>query len=347
MSSQGSDMRRKGILALILILAGSFLACSDALAFPVGMTGAELGAQVEQQLTSRNFDWLDETARQLRNPDIRLIGGNSQLYHFYAALGSYADAALFGYTSQIAFNPKRQLLEQWLSAKPQSLSAHIALAQLWLNYAWTSRGDGFADKVSTEQWRALASGLEKAASYCKTLNDRSDPHAYFVLMDIARGQENPRPVLDELYAAAIQLYPTYFHYYSQRANNLQERWYGRQGELQTYAESLLHSPGGDAGLVAYSYVAFNLMQFNDRSTLYESTGLTWPLVRSAYSAREQRYGLRNRDWNALCNLAVAALDRPAAKQALSRIGDNWDVAVWKERKYFDITVAWILMRPEN
>ena len=79
-------------------------------------------------------------------------------------------------------------------------------------------------------------------------------------MEIARRELHPRPVLDQLYASAIKAYPTYFHYYSQRVNLLQERWYGQPGELQTYSASLMQSPGGDAGLVAYSYVAYGLMQ---------------------------------------------------------------------------------------
>ena len=36
--------------------------------------------------------------------------------------------------------------------------------------------------------------------------------------------------------------------------------HGAPGELRTYSASLMQSPGGDAGLVAYSYVAYGLMQ---------------------------------------------------------------------------------------
>jgi len=46
--------------------------------------------------------------------------------------------------------------------------------------------------------------------------------------------------------------------------------------------------------------------------------------------------LRNRDWNALCNLALAAIDRNTAKAALAKIADQ------KERQYFDTAVSWTM-----
>jgi hypothetical protein len=122
----------------------------------------------------------------------------------------------------------------------------------------------------------------------------------------------PYPVAREaLYSKAIKAYPTYYHFYSQRAENLQERWYG-----------------------------------TERSILLRTTGLSWPLIQSGYAARERLYGLRNRDWNALCNLALADIDRDAGKQALAHIGDNWDPVVWKERTYFDDAVGWINRAPK-
>lgn len=142
--------------------------------------------------------------------------------------------------------------------------------------------------------------------------------------------------------AAVKAYPYYFHYYSQRANLLQERWYGRPGELKSYAASVLVSPGGDAGLVAYSYISFNLMRSNERLTLLQETGLSWPTVKSAYAKRRELYGLRNLDWNALCNLALAAIDRDTAKVALAQIHGKWDPDVWGEEKCFDDAVSWTM-----
>lgn len=204
------------------------------------------------------------------------------------------------------------------------------------NRAWDT------DPTRHPQWDTLNTDLAKAQSVLSNVNDRTDPHLYFVVIEIARGQPDARPVLDQLYSSAIRAFPSYFHYYSQRVNLLQERWYGKPGEIKSYAASLLQSPGGDSGLVAYAYVTYNLMQFNERPTLLQVTGLSWPTIKLAYATREKLFGLRNRDWNALLNLSLAAIDPVTAKAALSKISGQWDPAVWGERQYFDSAVSWTL-----
>ena len=71
---------------------------------------------------------------------------------------------------------------------------------------------------------------------------------------------NRRGKLDTLYGDAVKAYPSYFHFYSLRAQILQVRWYGQPGELNAYEASLATSPGGDTALVAYSFIAYKLMQ---------------------------------------------------------------------------------------
>jgi hypothetical protein len=215
------------------------------------------------------------------------------------------------------------------------------MAQLWSNYAWQGRGGEYADNVTPEQWRLLAERLEKASSYMKELDPESDPHAYLVLMGIALGKSRARRELDILYDRAVHSNPRYFHYYPERAVALMERWFGRKDELANYVQSILEQPGGEDGQVAYSYIALRLMQRHGRDELFEKTGLSWPHVRAAYATRGRVYGLRSRDWNALCKMALAVPDVPAAKEALQHIGSDWDPAVWREKKYFDAAAAWI------
>lgn len=313
---------------------------ASALAFSRDTPVETLCARVESALVARDFDSLESAERAMRDPNLRLAGGNSQLYHYYGALADFSGRGLFSCTSQLSFDQKRQFLEQWAAAMPRSVAAHIALSQLWTNAGWDARGDNYRDQVTDEQWNTLATDLAAAKSALAGIEGRADPHLYYVATEIARGQPDPRPVLDKIYAAAVKAFPSYFHYYSQRVSMLQERWYGEPGELRTYSATLLQSPGGDAGLVAYSYVAYGLMQSNERSTLLQTTGLSWPIVKSSYARREKLYGLRNRDWNALLNLSLAAVDPSAAKDALGKIAGQWDPVIWKERQYFDYAVSW-------
>jgi hypothetical protein len=334
------------ILGLGLILMFGFVPwrSSGAGTFVRDTPIATFCAAVEAKLQSRQFEGLDALERELRDPEIRLIGGNSQLYDFYGALGAYATMGLFSCSSKVPFDEKRELLEQWIGAKPTSLGAHIALGQLWWNAAYKQRGEGYADSVGFFQWIGMYTNLGKAKAALAHIDTRADPHGYYLLIEIAEDDNSwftdSRVSLDALYGEAVKAYPSYFHFYSQRAQDLQVRWYGRPGELNAYEALLASSPGGDAGLVAYSFVAYKLMQNTERSILLKTNGLSWPVIKSGYAARERLYGMRNRDWNALLNLAIAGDDRQTGKAALAQIGDHWDPVVWKERGYFDYAVAW-------
>jgi hypothetical protein len=329
---------------LCLIVAGTTSTNAGATTFPRDTPVAEFCGNVESKLMKRQFEALDGLESELRDPDIRLIGGNSQLYEFYGALAAYATMGLFSCTSRVPFDEKRELLEQWIAAKPQSLGAHIALGQIWWNAGYQERGEGYVNSVGFFQWIGSYADLYKAKSVLANIDIHADPHGYYLLMEIAQGEfgwfTNRRGTLDNLYSEAVKAYPLYFHLYSLRAQILQVRWYGQPGELNAYEASLSTSPGGDAGSVAYSFLAYKLMQSTERSILLKTNGLSWPLIRSGYAVRERLYGLRNRDWNALLNLAIAGVDRETAKAALAQIGENWDPAVWKERSYFDYAVGW-------
>ena len=79
-----------------------------------------------------------------------------------------------------------------------------------------------------------------------------------------------------LYREAIGKHPTSFHLYTQRAETLEPRWFGAEGELNEYADSLLQDPGGDVGRMASSFIA--IQQFGHRYGMrqfYEKTGLRW------------------------------------------------------------------------
>ena len=336
----------KRILIPWLILVGVISSSSHATAATFARdTRAEIFCEnIETMLVQHQFEALDGLGIELRDPNIRLVGGNSQLYEFYGAMGAFAGGGLFSCISQVSFDEKRRLLEQWVASNPKSIAAHIALGQFWWNVGYKHRGTGYADSVGFFQWISSFGAMYRAKSAMAEIDSRADPHGRYLLMEIAQNDfslfDNKRKSLDDSYREAVEAYPAYFHFYSQRAEILQVRWYGQPGELEAYEASLATSPGGDAGLVAYSFIAYKLMQNTERSILLQTNGLSWPLIRSGYAARERLYGMRNRDWNALLNLSLAGIDRDAAKAALAHIGRNWDPVVWMEQRYFDEAVEW-------
>jgi hypothetical protein len=144
---------------------------------------------------------------------------------------------------------------------------------------------------------------------------------YELIADLLLVTKEPRKAMGPINTAAIRDYPTHYEFYAKLANMLQEKWFGAPGELKAYAESLLTSPGGDMGLIAYSYVAGILRSANlqDASRVLKNDLLSWPSVKAGYLARDKRYGLSQADWNDLVNYTWAAPDDAFAATLLPRL----------------------------
>jgi hypothetical protein len=317
----------------------SLLLCSPGFAAAPPLDPSEVGARAEALLQAARYAELEKMGADHWAQDRRVLGGNAALYHYYGALASSALVPVFSYRSGVPFEVKQTALERWAVARPKARQAKVALAQFWIAVAAQIRGDSFTDKVPPEVWTRHQYAVSQARALLGGVSDE-DPHVYFARIDLSRASDDVRAQMDAAYAVAIERFPTYFHFYSQRATYLQERWYGKRGELAQFLQSLSTKPGGEAGLIGYSYAAGALMSLYPRQTLLKDTGLSWNAIKAGYAARERKYGLRKRDWNALLNLAPTGLDRATARQALEHIGSDWDPTVWQQKKYFDDVVAW-------
>lgn len=326
---------RRGVCALWLSLAGIAACQAEERAV------IEFDRKADAMLQAGRFQALEAMAAELRRSDARFVGGNAKLAYFYRALGSFAGKPFADYESAQSFDDKRRQFKSWLKKMPNSSTARIGMAELWRARAWRERGTAYADEVRPEQWQHFNEALDNAAFYLIGVDPDTDPEVYELQIDLAKGRGAPRDSLDALYAAAVRRFPTYYYFYLQRARILEPKWFGQEGELADYVRSVLQSPGGEDGQVAYSYVAFALLRDYRPAELFTTTGLSWPAVEAAYAVREKRYGLRSMDWNALCRLAVTAGDLNAAKNALRHVGDDWDKEVWSNKQYFDSVVAWI------
>jgi hypothetical protein len=336
-------MSQLSLLRLCLVLLGLSTAAGARAAEP-DADGFDLQRQVISLFDSQRFDELETMALDLRATDVRVRGGNPKIYEFYRAMEP-ADAQNClcqpSTGPQQLFESRIRLLDAWLNQKPGSQVAHLAMANLWVRHGWEARGANYASQVAPEQWSQMRERLDQAASHLKGLDPREDPYAFIVLTNLAQLQSWSRSDIDAVYEAGIRSYPTFFPLYSQHANLLQKKWFGKPGELAAYINSVPNSLGGEDGAVAYSYIAFRLMEDSTQKDFYSQTGLNWSQIKAAYAVREKRYGLRDQDWNALCQMAVWVPDHEGAKIALAHVYGRWDKAVWRTRKYYDDVVAWI------
>jgi len=303
----------------------------------VAETEPQYRAEIQPLIANSQFDTLEEAAGRARSSKERVTGGAWKLYLFFEVVSTPATgdrATEWEWTYRLA------QLEKWVAARPQSITARVALAQAYLGYAWFARGGGFADTVSKSDWELFGTRLGQAANTLKEAQNLSAqcPHFYYVTQGLARAQGWPLEAMREAFERAIAFEPSYYHYYRDFAFTLLPKWYGGEGDAEAFAEESARRIGGREGDFVYFEIASLI--YCQCGTPPEHPSLSWPKIQKGFAVMEEKYGATMLKINRFASLAYLYKDREVAKRALERVGPDWEISAWGKRSTFDQARAW-------
>lgn len=269
-------------------------------ALPVGPEGPpQLSEQTFALLKEERYADLDAVyAHMAKTPD--------RLPDFYARLGA-------GESGKKEYERALGGLERWLKASPQSVPARLALAQLYVNYAWYARGSGWADSVTEEGRKAMQERLDKAKTLLQEAADLGarDPHLASVRLSVLLGSGGDGATARKVAAEGLALAPT--DPAGLRASMvmfLLPRWHGEPGEAGRYLREESRRTGDTTllGRELAGQVAFL------GAGLEEELGFTWPELRK--SLRQALASDSSAVPSALLFMAATHRDRETAREAL-------------------------------
>lgn len=303
-----------------------------------GDTEGQYANQIAAYLVEKNYGALDQAARDARTNKTRFKGGAWKLYIFYDSLGKPtmgAAATDEDWTYHIA------RLKDWQAARPESVTAQIALAQTYEIYASQARGGGYANTVSDTGWKLYQERVDMAAATLAEAAKLKEkcPHWYEAMQNVALAQGWDKPQARKLFDDATAFEPTYYHYYREYANYLLPKWYGQPGESEAFAEEISNKVGGKEGKFIYFEIA-TLVTCQCDSDASNIENFSWPKIKEGYAALGELYGYSNLKLNRFAHMAVEANDKAAAQQAFSMIGNDWDHSVWRSGRKFEDAKNW-------
>lgn len=301
-------------------------------------------AAVRGMLNDNKFEVLDKTASTLRAEKIRFAGGPWKLFIFYRGLkqptGGYKadDKAWASHLARLAV---------WAEQYPESVTAHVALAEALFEYTEKGRFDqeaaGRAGQQTEESvgWEQIASRAHaaKIALQAASQLQAKCPHLYFVKQEIVR---KPNAALLK---EAQAFEPAYYYYYRMQALLLRLDSDVAPDAADKFADEVSSRIGGDEGLIAYYEIAATLNAAPDYN-LWPMAKLSWPRVLQGYTAMEKRYGTSIFKANQMALLAVRAQDIGTAKRMFAVVGDKWASEIWGTRDLFASWRAWAAAPPE-
>jgi len=281
-------------------------------------------------LEKRDFTGLEEKlGSYLKNGD-RVDDGQWKLR---LAMDGIAGNAAYFAEDAATVEKSFTLISDWVAQKPESVMAKTALAHAWLSRAWLSRGKKFAAETTRQQFVSFESGLENTFRVLRELDTQDpNPELYMAWMYLAIGAGLPAEVVNEIHAAATQLYPDYFHISLQYLVSKFERWSGEPDSLLLALKPLAANPE------LYARAMWLLVDYGED---YKVLGAAYSkTIQEGLSTIQEKYH-SSVTTNQIAFLACFQWqDPPSFEKAFSAIGNEPDLTVWRKSENFNKCVNW-------
>jgi tetratricopeptide (TPR) repeat protein len=129
------------------------------------------------------------------------------------------------------------LIEKWITARPNSFAAHMAMGSYFSWRGWHTRGAGFADQTAPQQFDKMRKYFTQSADETKSAM-KIRPKlsiAYAILLSEARG-ESDRALHQALESAALRQVPASFVIREEMMKSRYPRWGGDHGLMADFAQ---------------------------------------------------------------------------------------------------------------
>lgn len=283
-------------------------------------------AQGVRDLIARGeFAKLDMVAQYARANKTRFIGGGWKLYTFYGAICPECARGTAQQNEAVI-----EKLKKWVAQAPNSVTARIALADAYYDYAWQARGDGDGDKVEFAAWKPFRERIALAQSVLEEAGQFEEkcPQWYASMERVGRSAGWDLARLHELVNSARALEPTYFYVYQEYAYALQPKWFGQEGDSERFADQIASLVGDRDGAEVYFKLAADMYCGHCNGNPKTFGLMSWNRIQDGYAIIKQRYGVSDLLINEMALMAVHANDSASALNLFMQIGDRWNKDVW-------------------
>jgi len=287
---------------------------------------------IAQLLKQEKFSELDCLADAARAGKTKFPGGTWKLHYIYLGLKQPRP----GHPTEEDWQQHMQLMDRWGQSNPHSVAQPIALAESYIDYAWSARGNGYADSVSDSGWKLYGERIAKAKAILDAGADLADkcPEWYIAMHEVAQGQSWGADLDAALIQQAVAFDPTYQYFYQVHAAYLLPKWSGEDGDASRFAEDSANRIGGDAGDILYFFIGGEVVC---RCQEPEFNHFSWPRLQKGFAALEKERGVSLVVVNRFALMATEFEDWVAADAAFKRLGDSWSEDIWGTEVYFKQT----------
>ncbi len=240
----------------------------------------------ESLLAASDFNQLDKIADDYRTTKAAFEDGEWKLSVFYDEMAYYLRK-----TPEENWVSRINKLKEWAAAKPDSITARVALAECLDGYAFHGRGAAYANEVQEDQWRRFQERLEESKAVLDQAQNlqKKCPGWWAAYQRLAVGLQWNKSQYFDFLNSAISYEPTYNVFYYRAAFYLLPWWFGDDGEWEYFAKSASNSVGGNAGDILYTRIIWFMSRRTPRDVVTKNSKIQWKRVENGIQLIRKDY----------------------------------------------------------
>jgi hypothetical protein len=278
---------------------------------------------------AKNFDKLEDLANDYRTSKASIASGIWKLEAVYRGIIPDENKSNGEWEQSLV------TLHDWIQAKPDSITAPVALADTLVAYGWKARGSGYANTVTEAGQKLMEKRLIEAVQVLQQAENLKQkcPFYWTAMMGAALGLGANNSQFETIFQKAIAYEPDFTGYYSAKAYYLAPRWYGQPGDMEAFLEKAANQVGGEDGDVLYARAAW-YVQLLTRD-VFDEHGLSWQRTDRGFEVIEKRFPNSPYVQNARAYMAVMGCEKTLAPRRLvTALHGQIDLKVWTSKENF-------------
>jgi hypothetical protein len=295
---------------------------------PALLENRKITDKAQELFEAKKYEELEQFANEYRKSKECRPDGIWELVQVYGGMWIPAKS------SDEKWEQHLNALQEWVRARPKSITARVSLADNWISYAWKARSSRVADLVTEQQWKDFGIRLNeasKALSAAGKLEERC-PVYWSMVLRAAVGLDTDKQAYDSMFQKALKAYPDYTYYYGRRAWFLLPRWHGDEGEWEADLKKSADRIGGDDGDLLYARVVYWTQGYHEN--VFKENHLSWERVEKGLGVMEERYPDSLEVKNLRAYLSALGSDRTAARKCFDQLNGQVVLSVWGNEETF-------------
>lgn len=284
-----------------------------------------------------DFQKLEALAEDFRSNKSRFKSGYWKLRSFYLAFEALPE--------NTEWSDWIGKLKQWETQYPDSITPRLALAEAYLGYALAARGADWGDKVTDEAAKQMVERLENCFAYLREaknfLQKEKDYAFYSITLRACLWANVNHSDYEKIFDEAVQNAPDYSPIYEYKAYYLLPRWYGQQGEWETFARTMSKRKDIPGSEEIYARCVLYLRDLGLFWEEFSYNDQSWEELKSSFHAIEKDYPDSLEIKNIDCFMSVQMRDYEEARKQLKLMDGKVDLSVWANKKVFLQTIRWL------